>query len=136
MNQYDFIPQEPGKPVGAYAVGLLFLALFLWLVSSLWSCGEKQPMPTLDDNLHGAWQRQWMNMTNRYNFHDGACDAYAVIPAQPVQYYAYAYTTNGDTLSMLDLASGCLSRAVVSFPTDSTAVLSWVEGIDYFLKRI
>lgn len=111
-------------------------ALFIIIVLASFGCAEKDPPPTLDEQLQGAWQRQWLMLTNRYNFHDGACDVYSIIPSQPYQYYAYAYTTNGDTLRMLDLASGELTKLVVEFTSDSTAVMRSDGGINYFLKRI
>lgn len=109
--------------------------LFIAIIAAFMGCAEKDPPPTLDEQLQGVWERNWVSITNRYNFHDGACDVYSIIPAHPVQYYAYAYTTDGDILNMMDLASGEVYSAVVSFPTDSTAVLAWVGGVNYFLKR-
>lgn len=115
------------------------LIIPFWILLALLAapgCAEKDPPPTLEERLQGVWQRDWLNLTNRYNFHDGACDVYAIVSAQPVQYYAYAYSTNGDTLTMLDLAGGSVTKAVVSFPTDTTAVFMLEGGILYFLKRI
>lgn len=105
------------------------------MLAAFTGCAEKDPPPTLDELLQGAWQRQWISLTNRYNFHSGACDVYSIIPGQPYQYYAFAYTTEGDTLRMMDLASGEVYSAVVTFPTDSTAVFAWEGGINYFLTR-
>ena len=99
---------------------------------------QKDPLPTLDEQLQGAWQYQWIEWTNRYNFHAGACDQYGIVPGQPVQYYSYVYTTSGDTLRMLNLGEkwGEVSECIVSFPSDSTAVFSWEGGVNYFLKRL
>jgi hypothetical protein len=100
------------------------------------ACADKDQLPTVEQQLQGAWQRKWVSFTQRWNFHDGACDAYSIVPAQPVQYYSLAYTFRGDTMTVLDLASGEKYKAVVSFKNDSTAVLSWEGGVDYYLKRI
>lgn len=135
MNQYDFIEQDNG-PRKRILVLILCAIVALGLMMFAVSCSEKEPPPTLDEQLQGAWQREWLTLTNRYNFHGGACDVYSIIPAQPYQYYAYAYATEGDTLTMLDLACGNVRRAVVSFHTDSTAVLAWIGGVEYHLKRI
>ena len=110
--------------------------ILLFAIITLFGCAEKDPLPTLDEQLQGAWVRTWFDLTNRYNFHSGACDVYSIIPAQPYQFYAFAYTTDADTLHMIDLASGEVYSAVVTFPTDSTAVLAWEGGVNYFLKRI
>jgi hypothetical protein len=137
MNQYDFEPPPPSHIRALKIVALSIFAFMALLLVVLFSgCAEKEPLPTLDDKLQGAWQREWYSLTNRYNFHGGACDTYAIIPAQPIQYYAYSYTTKGDTLTMLDLGVGQEFVFVVEFPTDSTAVLIREGGINYFLKRL
>lgn len=137
MNQYDKMPlsRQQSAQLRAWVFGIV-LAVALVGFGCLGGCSEKDPPPTLEERLQGAWVRRWLSLTNTYNFHDGACDTYAIIPAQPVQYYAYAYTCEGDTLIMLDLASLSQTKAVVSFPTDSTAVLGFIGGLDYFLTRI
>lgn len=111
----------------------LFFALF-----TLAACGDKEAMPTIEDQLQGAWKREWrpFPLVNTYNFHAGGCDTYALIPGQPVQYYAYSYTTDADTLTMFDLGRMEYYRFTVSFPTDTTAVLSPFEGVDYHLTRL
>lgn len=137
MNQYDFQPPHPGQNRALnIAAGLLLAFSLAVMVALLNGCADKDPAPTLDERLQGAWQRNYRDLTNRYNFHAGACDVYAIIPAQPVQYYAYAYATSCDTLTMLDLGVGERFVFVVEFPTDSTAILSRVDGLNYFLLRI
>lgn len=137
MNQYDFQPphtdQTRALNIAAGALMAFVCGVAMILLSS---CADKDPEPTLEERLHGAWKREWHSLTNRYNFHDGACDAYAIVPAQPVQYYAYAYTTQGDTLTMLDLGVGEKFVFVVKFPTDSTAILSRIGGLNYFLTKL
>lgn len=100
----------------------------------------EDPAPTLEERLQGSWSRKWIVFENTYSFDNGQCLTYAIIPGQPVQFYAYAYTFQGDTLSMVDLASPSnqrdVRRAVVEFPTDSTCILGFVGGVKYFLKRI
>lgn len=111
--------------------GIVFIVVLLFA-----GCRDHDPPLTIDEQLQGTWQRDWLTMTNRYNFHYGSCDAVACVPGQPVQPYFYAYTTNGDMLTMLDLASGDVSEFTVEFPTDSTAVFWRMDGILYYLKRI
>ena len=137
MNQYDFEPMFDNEIKGLRIAAISMLA-FIALVFLIMLCGcaEKEPPPTLDERLRGAWSWKVFHLKNRYNFHAGGCDVYAVIPAQPVQHYAYAYTTEGDTLTMMDLASGYKNRAVVTFKNDTTAVLEWLCGINYTLKRL
>ena len=105
-------------------------------VLCVFSCSEKDPLPTADEMIQGAWKREWIGLTQTYNFHSGACDAYSIIPGQPYQYYALAYSFRGDTLTMIDLAGREKYEAIVSFPTDTTAVLSWIGGVEYHLTRI
>lgn len=137
MNQYDTTPlnKQQSAWLKAWVFGIV-LAVAAVMLGALGGCSEKDPPPSVEDQLQGAWVRKWFLLTNTYNFHDGACDTYSIIPAQPVQYYAYAYTVSRDTLTMIDLASLVQTKAVVKFPTDTTAVLSFWGGIDYFLTRI
>lgn len=137
MNQYDTNPlsKQQRAWLKAWVFGI-FIAVAGVALLALGGCSEKDPPPSVEDQLQGAWVRKWLTLTNTYNFHDGACDTYAIIPAQPVQYYAFAYTVNRDTLTMIDLASLLQTKAVVSFPTDTTAVLSFLGGPNYFLTRI
>lgn len=143
MNQYDFIPIPPEDRekmrqyiiVGSVALVALILASLV-----LSSCAEREPLPTLEDNLHGAWERNWQGFEQTWFFDDGLCTAHSIIPAQPVQAYFWYYTCDGDTLTISNLAASGLFRdeirAVVEFPTDSTAVFSFVGGVSYNLKRI
>ena len=143
MNQYDFIPIPPEDRekmrqyiiVGAIALVALILASLV-----LSSCAEREPLPTLEDKLHGAWERNWQGFEQTWFFDDGLCTAHSIIPAQPVQAYFWYYTCDGDTLTISNLAASGLFRdeirVVVEFPTDSTAVFSFVGGVNYFLKRI
>lgn len=119
----------------------LFLAMMLAaFLLFFFGCAEREPLPTLDDRLHGAWERNWHGFEQTWFFDDGLCTAHSIIPAQPVQAYFWYYTCEGDTITFSNLAASGLFRdeikAVVEFPTDSTAVFSWIGGISYFLKRI
>jgi hypothetical protein len=120
---------------GFFAVVVLILASLL-----LSSCAERELPLTLEERLHGAWERSWIGFEQTYHFDDGLCAAHSIIPAQAVQEYFWYYTIQGDTLTIKNLATSGLFRdevrAVVEFPTDSTAVLSFVCGLNYFLKRI
>lgn len=143
MNQYDFIPIPPEDRekmrqyiiVGAIALVALILASLV-----LSSCAEREPLPTLEEKLHGAWERNWQGFEQTWFFDDGLCTAHSIIPAQPIQAYCWYYTCDGDTLTISNLAASGLFRdeirAVVEFPTDSTAVFSFVGGVSYNLKRI
>ncbi len=143
MNQYDFIPIPPEDRekmrqyiiVGAIALVALILASLV-----LSSCAEREPLPTLEEKLHGAWERNWQGFEQTWFFDDGLCTAHSIIPAQPVQAYFWYYTCDGDTLTISNLAASGLFRdeirAVIEFPTDSTAVFSFVGGVSYNLKRI
>ena len=115
---------------------IAFLICAVIVLFGLPSCADKDQPPTMEERLQGAWQRDWGMITNRYNFHGGGCDEYRIIPGQPGKYYSIVYTCDVDTLTMLDLAGGNVSRAVVEFPSDSTAVLMWIGGVNYFLKRL
>jgi hypothetical protein len=114
--------------------GRVFAALAL-LVLGFAGCKEVEPPPTVEDRIQGVWVRKYLNLTNTYNFHDGACDSYAVIPGQPYQYYGFAYRVESDTLTMTNLASLEKSKHTVTFTSDTTVTLSRHDGIDYFLKR-
>lgn len=120
---------------GAFAVVALILASLM-----LSSCAEREPLPTLEERLHGAWEREYQGFEQTWFFNDGLCTAHSIIPAQPVQAYFWYYTCDGDTLTISNLAASGLFRdeirSVVEFPTDSTAVFSFVGGVNYFLKRI
>lgn len=136
-DQYHFQPsgEDEIRKMQRIAVGIVVF-ITLMIVLAFAGCAEKEALPSIDERLQGAWVRKWLSLTNTYNFHAGACDSYAIVPAQPVQYYAYAYTAEGDVLRMVDLSCGEPYICTVSFPTDSTAVLSWGGGVDYQLTRI
>lgn len=141
MNQYDFQPPPPSQiralKIAALSI-LVFMVLLLVLLFS--RCAERDPLPTMEEQLHGAWERDWQGFEQTWFFDDGLCTAHSIIPAQPVQAYFWYYTCEGDTLTISNLAASGLFRdeirAVVEFPTDSTAVFSFVGGVNYFLKRI
>jgi outer membrane biogenesis lipoprotein LolB len=120
---------------GAFAVVALILASLM-----LSSCAEREPLPTMEERLHGAWERNWQGFEQTWFFNEGLCTAHSIIPAQPVQAYFWYYTCDGDTLTISNLAASGLFRdeikAVVEFPTDSTCTLGFVGGVNYFLKRI
>lgn len=116
------------------------------LVFALWilfgGCRDSQDPPkTPEEKITGAWERTLLQFTDTYSFDgNGQCLAYAIVPGQPVQLYASSYTFQGDTISIRYLGSTGgnedLRRAVVAFPTDSTCVLGWIGGVQYFLKRL
>lgn len=129
---------QPFHKDSAFRVFLaMMLAAFLLLS---FGCAEREPLPTLEERLQGAWERNWHGFEQTWFFDDGLCTAHSIIPAQPVQAYFWLYTCEGDTLTVSNLAASGLFRdeirAVVEFPTDSTAVFSWIGGISYNLKRI
>lgn len=116
----------------------MMLAAFLLLG---FGCGEKEPLPTPEEKMVGAWERKWLSFTNTYSFDgNGQCIKHAIIPGKPAQVYFCKYWFDHDTLSLIDLSVSKpfldTSRAVVSFPSDDTAVLSWLDGVDYYLMRI
>ena len=143
MNQYDKlpIPPEDREKMRHYIIAGAFALVALIIASLvLSSCAEREPMPTLEERLHGAWERNWQGFEQTWFFDDGLCTAHSIVPAQPVQAYFWYYTCEGDTLTISNLAASGLFRdeirAVVEFPNDSTAVFSFVGGVNYFLKRI
>ena len=99
-------------------------------------CAEKDPPPKKKKKLHGTWERTWIDFTDVYNFQDYTYDGCVTIPGQTTHCYRYAYTCQGDTLTAMELASKNVTRAVVSFPYDSTCVLGWIGGVNYVLKRL
>ncbi len=143
MNQYDLIPIPPeDREKMRHYIIVGFVALVAFVVASfvLSGCAEREPLPTVEERLHGAWERSWQGFEQTYHFYDGLCISHSIIPAQPVQEYFWYYTIQGDTMTITNLATSGLFRdeirAVVEFETDSTAVLSWIGGIKYYLKRI
>ena len=143
MNQYDLqkLTAEETRLLRKIAVGLIAFILLMAAIAFS-SCAEKEAPPTLEERLHGAWIRTWQpyGSTNTYSFNGGLCTEHSIIPSQPVQAYFWQYYCNGDTLTLVNLASAepfsDIRRAVVSFPTDSTCILGWLDGVDYQLKRL
>jgi len=143
MNQYDMepIPPEDREKMRHYIIAGVFALVALAIsVFMLSGCSEHDPMPTTEERLHGAWERNWQGFEQTWYFDDGLCIAHSIIPAQPVQEYFWYYTIQGDTLTFTNLATSGVFRdevrAVVAFDTDSTAFLYWLSGINYHLKRI
>lgn len=142
MNQYDLNPltSEEIRQMQRITIGFVAFVVLL-LVLTLGGCGEKEPLPTLEDQLQGVWIGKIIGITKTYNFHGGACDAYSIIGGQPYQYYGYAYTCQGDTLTLVDLAAiwqpgAGVSRAIVTVSDNGdTALVSWFDGVDLELKR-
>jgi len=142
MNQHDKEPlsKNEGLKMSLWATAFV-VALTLFAIAIVFGgCSEEQLPPTVEERLQGAWSREWNGFEQTWFFDDGLCTAHSILPAQPVQAYAMAYTLQGDTITMVSLTNGAAHRdevrAVVSFPTDSTAVLSWLGGVDYQLKRM
>jgi hypothetical protein len=125
------IPPQKDAIVYAIAICLAFCLAVLFC-----GCAEKDPPLTLQEKLLGTWERTWVGFTDVYNFQEDTYDGCVTIPGQPTHCYRYAYTCQGDTLTVMELASKNVNRAVVSFPTDSTCVLGWIGGVQYFLKRL
>jgi len=140
-DQYHFRPLDPDeiRKMQRVAVGIVaFIALMCVLAFA--GCAEKEAMPTVEESLQGAWAREWNGFEQTWFFDDGLCTAHGIVAAQPVQQYSFAYCFKGDTMNMVNLASAKAHRdtitAIVSFPTDSTCVLGWLGGVDYYLTRI
>lgn len=142
MNQHDkyqLHPEQQSQLRNGAIIALVAIALFC--LEMLAGCGEKEPLPTLEDQLQGVWIGKIIGITKTYNFHAGACDAYSIIGGQPYQYYGYAYTCQGDTLTLIDLAAiwqpgAGVSRALVTVSDNGdTALVSWLDGVDLELKR-
>lgn len=128
----QLIPMHKDPIVYTIAVLLVFA---LWILFG--GCRDSQdPPPTLDERLQGAWERNWITFSDTYLFHAGSMDGCVSIPGQPIHCYINSYSTQGDTLTVLALPSKVITRAVVSFPDDSTCVLDWIGGVQYFLKRL
>ena len=111
-----------------------FLAFFL-IVQILVGCGEKDPPPTLEEQLNGSWMRVHGFIENRYRFNAGDLDVYNVFSSQIVFEDHYVYTTAGDTLRLLNMVDGVRSEFTVEFPTDSTAELHPEFGLTIHIKR-
>lgn len=107
----------------------------VWFLMMLFGCAEKDPLPTIEEQLHGAWVRTGGFIENKYRFADGALDVYSVFSNQIVYQNNYVYTTDGQTLRLLDLVEGTRHEFRVEFPTDSTATLSPPFGLNIHLKR-
>ncbi len=122
-----------------YTIAVL-LVFALWILFG--GCRDSQDPPkNPEEKITGAWERNWLTFTDTYSFDGhGQCLAYAIVPGQPVQLYASSYTFEGDTISIRYLGStggnADVRRAVVGFPDDSTCVLGWIGGVQYFLKRL
>lgn len=131
--------KEPEHSNAGIWLAFILVAFFILFFCR---CAEREAPPTMREQLEGAWIRTWEpnGSAQTYSFHDGQCLAHSIIPARPVQMYIWEYYCNGDTLALVNLASATpfsdVRRAVVSFPTDSTCVLGWLGGVDYFLNRL
>jgi len=144
VNQYDKYPLHPEQQsqMRFWTFAMLAAIALFCVVVIFAGCAEKEPLPTLEEMIVGAWERKWLTFTNTYSFDgSGQALAYAIIPGQPVQLYAYKYWFTEDTLSLIDLSTSKpfmdTSRAVVLFSDSSdTAVLSWLNGAKYYLERI
>jgi len=134
-----FQPRQPIHKEPAFAVTVT-AALGLLVLMLLSGCAETELPPTPEEKIKGAWERVWQTSTQTWSFDDGQCQAYSIIEGQPVQFYALSYSFDGDTITMVDLATSGpfrdLHRALVEFPTDSTAVFWWFGGVRYDLKRM
>lgn len=120
----------------------VYTAISVVLIFGMSGCAETELPPTLEQKLQGGWTRKWEQggAVTTYHFDDGQCLTYAILPAQPVQFYAYSYTTEGDKLTMTDLATTPpfqdIKTGIVHFPTDSTAVIDWEGGGEELLARM
>jgi len=125
------------------AFNLYLFAVLAGLVFFASYCAEREQPPTPDEQIKGAWSRDWapFSATTNYSFDgNGQCLTKVIVAGLPVQEYTYAYYFRGDTLTMIDLATAPpfqdVNRAVVEFTTDSTAVLVWIGWVNYYLVRI
>lgn len=135
-----FQPNQPFYKSPAFALAVA-AALVLWALFSMTSCRDIDPPKTLEEKLHGAWERNHMGFVQTWSFDDGQCLAYSIIPAQPVQLYVVSYACEGDTLTLINLAASSDfrddRRAIVTFSEDGdTARLAWLGGVDYVLIRL
>jgi len=136
-NQQNSFISGGEPPIRPTLVLILCAAVAFALMMFALSCGEKDPLPTTEEKMQGAWHWEFGTVEKRWNFHQGACDEYVCIIAQPVQLYTYATEFRGDTLRMLDLACGDAFEYEVFFPTDSTAGLRPIPyGVGLILTRI
>lgn len=101
----------------ATALALLFMAMFA-------SCKDrdKEPMPTACEQIEGVW-RGVDYPKNVYSFSDGTAWTKFVSFGVIISHIDYAYTCDGDTLTIVNIVSGARSQMIASFPTDSTACL-------------
>lgn len=135
--EQPILPQRPKRQFSDTPIGTALAIIGgLFYLSMLYGCGEKDPPPTLAEQLQGPWVRTGGFIENRYLFADGALDVYTVFSSQIIYQNNYAYTTEGSTLRLLDLVEGTRHEFTVEFPTDSTATLSPPHGLNIFIKRL
>ena len=101
------------------AAAILCLCLCLFA-----SCKDrdKEPMLTACEQIEGVW-RGVDYPKNVYSFSDGTAWTKFVSFGVIITHIDYAYTCEGDTITLVNIVSGARSRMAVSFPTDSTAVM-------------
>lgn len=99
-------------------------------------CSEADSLPTPAQMIEGHWSGgAWAHETNLYHFHEGEmwaakCDGEALLDRRE-----YAYFFAGDTMKVVDVASGYRHEFVCSFPSGGEALLER-PGVDLKLMRV
>lgn len=122
MNQYDKIPIDNSYPRRARIVFAVLVVLFglAWFAG----CKEVDPPMTLEEKLQGVWMGGfWGHETNRYCFQDGTMWTQSYNSGELTNRRDYVYTTVGDTLKAVDIASLERFLYVVEFESDTTATM-------------
>lgn len=116
----------------AWMAAIILSALMLWFCG----CRDIDPPLTTDERLQGFWKGgAWNHETSRYHFQDGAMWTEEYQDGVLSGRCDYQYTTPGDTLHVLDIASFERRSYLVSFG-DDTARLETEGGFVLNLARI
>ena len=101
--------------------GVLVLLGLSWWFSG---CKEIDPPLTLEERLQGVWIGGfWGHETNRYCFQEATMWTQVYNSGQLTNRRDYVYTTAGDTLKAVDIASLERFLFVVEFESDTMATM-------------
>lgn len=84
----------------------------------------------------GSWQGVSPFEEHFYRFADGELIHRVVAAGKIIHTNVYAYAVHGNDIHLLDIESGDGKMWAVSFPTDTTAVLSEMGGLRHEIKQV